>query len=323
MVKQADNTVTHFHTARLAADTSGVAAAVALLRQGLPVALPTETVYGLAADATNGTAVARVYAAKGRPAFNPLIVHVADFEAATDLVAFTPQSEKLARHFWPGPLTLALEARTGNGIASLVSAGLTTLAVRVPSHPVMKSVLQELGKPLAAPSANASGRLSPTRADHVLASLDGKIAAVLDDGPCTYGLESTIVGFDGATPVLLRAGAIAAEDIDAVLGQKMAADRTGNISAPGQLLHHYAPTKRLRLNATHADNGEILIGFGRIAGHLTLSNSGNLHEAAANLFAVLHDADAMAGRSIAIAPLPMDGLGVAINDRLMRAVAGN
>jgi L-threonylcarbamoyladenylate synthase len=321
MVKQDDNKVTHFHTATLAADAAGIAAAVALLRAGQPVALPTETVYGLAADATDGTAVARIYAAKGRPAFNPLIVHLPDLAAVEQRVTLNHLVEKLAARFWPGPLTLVLPARAHNGIASLVSAGLPTLAVRVPAHPVMQQVLRDLGRPLAAPSANASGRLSPTRAAHVLASLNGKIAAVLDGGPSTSGLESTIIGFEGVTPVLLRAGAIAAEVIELTLGQKLGQHNNSTISAPGQLLHHYAPAKPLRLNATQATADETLIGFGNLASDLNLSPTGDLQEAASNLFDFLHQADALPAGGIAVAPIPHVGLGTAINDRLKRAVS--
>lgn len=321
MVKQADRHAVQFHTARLAADDAGIEAAVVLLHAGQPVAVPTETVYGLAADATDGAAVARIYQAKGRPSFNPLIVHVADATRAWKLITASPTLALLADRFWPGALTLVAPAQPKNGIASLVTAGLPTLAVRVPAHPVTQKLLRRFGRPLAAPSANTSGRLSATRAAHVLASLDGKIAAVLDGGACAHGLESTIIGLDGDTPLLLRAGAIAAEEIEAVLGRALQAATAGTISAPGQLLQHYAPGKPLRLNVVQAAPGETLIGFGDIKADLMLSERGDLAEAAANLFDLLHRADATDGAAIAVAPIPATGLGIAINDRLMRAAA--
>jgi L-threonylcarbamoyladenylate synthase len=319
MDQQADENSPGRITERLAATPAGLARAFALLGAGQTVAVPTETVYGLAADATDGAAVARIYAAKGRPAFNPLIVHVPDVAAAEHLVDMPEIARPLSAAFWPGPLTLVLPAKPANGIASLVSAGLTTLAVRVPVHPVMQQVLRALGKPLAAPSANASGRLSSTTAAHVLDGLDGKIAAVLDAGSCALGLESTILGFDRKRVCLLRAGAITAEAIEAVLGNKLAARDNIGISAPGQLLNHYAPTKPLRVNVINSNKNEILIGFDKVPGDISLSISGDLVEAAANLFAVLHRADASAAPAIAVAPIPDTGLGAAINDRLTRA----
>jgi L-threonylcarbamoyladenylate synthase len=320
MVKQADKPVQNYETQRLTDDADGIAQAVSLLRTGQTVAIPTETVYGLAADATNSLAVARIYAAKGRPSFNPLIVHVPNAAAAVTLVHLPDTAHALIDRFWPGPLTLVAPVRSGNGIASLVCAGLDTLAVRVPAHPVMQSVLRKFGKPLAAPSANASGRLSPTRAAHVLASLDGKISAVIDAGPCEKGLESTIIGFTDGQPLLLRAGAIPPEEIESIMNRKLLHADLGKISAPGQLLSHYAPTKPLRLNATQAMADEVLIGFGTMPADYNLSITADLVEAAATLFDVLHQADAHQASRIAVAPIPMQGLGVAINDRLQRAV---
>jgi L-threonylcarbamoyladenylate synthase len=321
MVKQADKQATQFHTRLLSADEAGLTSAVDLLLQGLPVALPTETVYGLAADATNGLAVAGIYAAKGRPHFNPLIVHVPDLAAADQLVIIDQPLRILAETFWPGPLTLVAPARPDNGIAALVSAGLPTLAVRIPSHPLMQNILRACAKPLAAPSANASGSLSPTRAAHVLASLDGRIAAILDGGKCAQGLESTIVGLDNGKPILLRSGALSREEIEAVLQLQVGLASSEKIISPGQMLQHYAPRKPLRLNATEPDKDEIFIGFGDVFGNITLSARGDLREAAANLFDVLFEADQMPGQRICIAPVPETGLGVAINDRLSRAVS--
>lgn len=288
-----------------------------LIAQGQPVAVATETVYGLAADATNPRAVAAIYAAKGRPRFNPLIAHVANLAAAEALAVFDAGARALADAFWPGPLTLVLPVRAGSGIASLVTAGLPTIAIRVPAHRAIQGLIEASGRPLAAPSANASGGISPTRAAHVLMSLAGKIALVIDDGPCSEGLESTIVQ-TGVTPRLLRPGPITAAAITAVLGQALA-HATGGIIAPGQLASHYAPTKPLRLNATEARHDEWLIGFGPITGDDTLSASGDLIEAAACLFDTLHGADASAKPRIAVAPVPDEGLGAAINDRLARA----
>ena len=275
--------------------------------------MPTETVYGLAADATNGKAVAGIYTAKGRPSFNPLIVHVRDLAAAERIAVFDDVARALAKQYWPGPLTLVLPFRPDSGIASLVTAGLPTIAIRVPAHPAMQALLSATGKPLAAPSANASGRISPTRAGHVLKSLGGHVSLVIDAGSTEVGLESTIVavGPDG-TLRLLRAGPID-------LGLSLAA--SGAIEAPGQLASHYAPAKPLRLNATTAEPDEWLIGFGGVAGDDSLSVSGDLTEAAARFFNALHEADASKRPRIAIAPIPQTGLGIAINDRLNRAAA--
>ncbi len=306
-------------TLRLTADTAGIARAAALLSEGRLVSFPTETVYGLGGDARQGRAVAAIYEAKGRPSFNPLIAHVASAEAARDLVAWSDEAERLAAAFWPGPLTLVLPLKEGHGVSSLVTAGLETLAVRVPAHPVAQALLEQVGGPVAAPSANPSGRISPTTAEHVLAGLSGRIAAVLDAGPCGVGVESTILGLSGE-PVLLRPGGVAGEEIEAVLGAWLKRDESGAITAPGQLASHYAPEAAVRLNADRAEGDELLLGFGEMACDLNLSASGDLAEAAAALFAALHALDAR-GRPIAVAPIPERGLGVAINDRLRRAAA--
>lgn len=303
---------------RVLTPPEGIAEAAALLAAGEPVAIPTETVYGLAAPADDPVAVARVYALKGRPAFNPLIVHVADAAAALALGDFDARARALAQAFWPGALTLVVPARGGGAVAALVTAGLPTVALRVPAHPVARALLAALGRPLAAPSANASGRLSPTRAAHVELPV-----AVLDGGPCAHGLESTIVGLLPGEPArLLRPGAIAPEAIEAVIGAPLAAAGEG-VSAPGQLLRHYAPRKRLRLGATARQPGEWLIGFGPVAGDATLSARGDLVEAAARLFDLLHQAEAAPGGTIAVAPIPEAGLGLAINDRLRRGATAN
>jgi L-threonylcarbamoyladenylate synthase len=292
--------------------TDAIADAVRLVLAGEPVAIATETVYGLAADATNADAVARIYEAKGRPSFNPLIVHVPDLAAAERIGTFGEDAKALAARHWPGPLTLVVPLRAEADIASIVTAGLATIGLRVPAHPAMQALLRATERPLAAPSANASGAISPTRAEHVLGSLGGRIPLVVDAGPTERGIESTIVAATGGTLRLLRPGPIA---IDAAV----AAD--GQIEAPGQLASHYAPAKPLRLNATEAAADEYLIGFGDIAGDDSLSRSGDLVEAAARLFDLLHRADASARPRIAVAPVPDDGLGAAINDRLRRAAA--
>lgn len=290
-----------------------VGGAAALIAEGRCVAVPTETVYGLAADATNGEAVARIYEAKGRPSFNPLIVHVPDLAAAERIAEFNETARALAAQYWPGPLTLVLPLRPESGIARIVTAGLPTIALRCPAHPAMREVLIAAGRPLAAPSANASGSISPTRAEHVLKSLGGRIPMILDAGPTAVGLESTIVavGADGSLR-LLRPGPV---DLGLPL------ETGGSIEAPGQLASHYAPAKPLRLDATDAEPDEWLIGFGPVAGHATLSASGDLTEAAARLFGALHEAEAAPFARIAIAPVPNEGLGLAINDRLKRAAA--
>jgi L-threonylcarbamoyladenylate synthase len=290
---------------------AAIAEAADLIRDGQPVAVPTETVYGLAADATNGEAVARIYEAKGRPSFNPLIVHVPDLAAAEAIGVFDDTARQLAEEHWPGPLTLVVPHRPDSPIASLVTAGLPTIALRVPAHRAMRALLAATGKPLAAPSANASGQLSPTRASHVMRTLDGRIAMIVDDGACAHGLESTIIGVTGGTMRLLRPGPV--EIAAAILA-------SGDlIEAPGQLASHYAPDKALRLDAVSAAGDEWLIGFGEVAGRSTLSARGDLVEAAAALFDRLHEADRSNAARIAVAPVPATGLGFAIRDRLNRA----
>ncbi len=287
-----------------------IAEAAALIARGEPVAIATETVYGLAADASNPAAVARIFQVKGRPSINPLIVHVPDLEAAQRIGKFSDEALVLAKQHWPGPLTLVVPLRPQSGIASLVTAGLPTIGLRVPAHRAMQALLRAAGKPLAAPSANASGSISPTRAEHVLGSLGGKIALIVDDGPCERGIESTIVAATGGPLRLLRPGPIA---VDAI------ASADGPVEAPGQLASHYAPSKPLRLEISEPADDEFLIGFGRVAGDSSLSSSGDLIEAAARLFDLLHTADASAKARIAVAPIPDEGLGAAINDRLRRA----
>jgi L-threonylcarbamoyladenylate synthase len=298
-----------------------IAEAAVLIRAGQPVAVPTETVYGLAADASDPSAVARIYAAKGRPSFNPLIVHVPNLAAATALADLGATGIALAHAFWPGPLTIVAPLRAGAGIVSLVTAGLKTIALRVPAHPVMQALLAASARPLAAPSANASGTISPTRAEHVLRSLDGRIPLVIDGGATELGLESTIVAVTDGLVRLLRPGPIAADALAAATGISVATSENGAIEAPGQLASHYAPSHPVRLDATERRAGEWLIGFGSIAGDRSLSVAGNLGEAAAHLFDALHEADAAANAGIAIAPIPHAGLGIAINDRLRRAAA--
>jgi L-threonylcarbamoyladenylate synthase len=289
-----------------------IADAARLILSGEPIAVPTETVYGLAADATNAEAVARIYEAKGRPSFNPLIVHVTDLAAAERLGEFNDVARQLALRHWPGPLTLVVPLKPESGIASIVTAGLPTIGLRVPAHPAMQALLRAVERPLAAPSANASGSISPTRAEHVLKSLGGRIALVIDGGATQRGLESTIVAATDGRLRLLRRGPL---ELDAE------PSGGGKIEAPGQLASHYAPSKPLRLDAERAEADEYLIGFGEIAGDSTLSASGDLAEAAARLFDVLHEADASPKARIAVAPVPDQGLGAAINDRLRRAAA--
>lgn len=293
--------------------------AAALLAGGGICGLPTETVYGLAALASDGEAVARIYEVKGRPSFNPLIVHCRDAEQARQVVAFDHCAERLAEAFWPGPLTLVLPKRDDAPVSGLASAGLDTLAVRVPAHPLVRGVIEALGSPVVAPSANRSGRLSPTTADDVLAEFAGAVP-VLDGGPCEAGIESTIIGLAGSRPTLLRPGAIPASEIEACLGHPLQAPG-GGIEAPGMMTSHYAPDAALRLGAGEKRRGELLLGFGGTEGaDLDLSAGGDLREAAANLFGFLRQLDRQ-GRPIAVAPIPEKGLGVAINDRLRRAAA--
>ena len=294
-------------------DEEAIVEAARLIAEGHPVAMPTETVYGLAADATNAEAVARIYEAKGRPSFNPLIVHVSNLAAAEEIGEFDPEARQLARAHWPGPLTLVVPLKAGAQIASLVTAGLSTIALRVPAHPAMQALLCAAGKPLAAPSANASGSISPTRAEHVMKSLGGQVHLIIDAGRTERGLESTIVAATGGPLRLLRRGPV-------VIANAVQAETT-NIEAPGQLASHYAPSKPLRLEAIEATADEFLIGFGTIEGQANLSRSGDPVEAAAHLFDLLHLADASNKARIAVAPVPDRGLGAAINDRLRRAAA--
>ncbi|MCG6120509.1 MAG: threonylcarbamoyl-AMP synthase [Blastomonas sp.] len=308
------------------ASDAAIARAVAILREGRPVALPTETVYGLAADAARADAVAAIYRTKGRPDFNPLIVHVPDIAAARRLAIFDDRAEKLAAAFWPGPLTLVLPLAQGANVAPAVTAGLPTIALRCPAHPIMRAVLKAGGMTLAAPSANRSGGISPTTAAHVATSLGDAVPLILDGGACSAGLESTIVAlrnFSGAPGgwQLLRPGPIDPAAITALLGEDPLPLTDQAIEAPGQLASHYAPSKPVRLNAVAAEANEWLIGFGAVAGDDTLSASGDLAEAAVHLYAALHRADASSSQRIAVASIPPGGMGDAINDRLMRAAA--
>jgi L-threonylcarbamoyladenylate synthase len=306
----------------LAADAAGIRRAAAHLREGGLVAVPTETVYGLAARADRDASVAAIYAAKGRPSFNPLIVHVADIAQARRLALFDDRAEALAAAFWPGPLTLVLPLRAEAGLAAAVTAGLPTVALRCPAHPVMRQVLEESGVPLAAPSANRSGGVSPTCAGHVVASLGARAEMVLDGGDCVAGVESTIVALrqDGSWQVL-RPGPVTAAQVEGVLGSTQAEASMASIEAPGQLASHYAPGKPVRLGAVTALPGEFHIGFGAVAGDVQLSASGDLGEAAARLYAALHEAALSTQARIAVAPVPEEGIGMAINDRLRRAAA--
>ena len=315
----------------LRADASGIAEAARLLREGRLLALPTETVYGLAADATDGKAVASIYAAKARPSFNPLISHLPDLDAARRQGLFDAPALALAKAFWPGPLTLVVPVSDACTVSDLARAGLDTVALRVPSHPVARAVLAAAGRPIAAPSANRSGRVSPTTAAHVLADLDGRIDAVLDAGPTEVGLESTIVACTGGAPKLLRPGGVSRTAIEGVIGRDLVSVEHGGPApmAPGMLASHYAPEARVRLGAKAPEPGEGWIGFGEGPEGVALdpglsfnlSPSGDLAEAAANLFAALRLLDARGPRSIAVAKIPTTGLGEAIADRLRRAAA--
>ena len=299
-----------YATERLRADTAGIARAAQLLREGKLVALPTETVYGLAARADREAAVARIYAEKGRPSFNPLIVHVADMAQAQTLADFPDEAVRLTNAYWPGPLTLVLPRKDKAALADAVTAGLETVALRMPQHPVMRDILRACATPLAAPSANRSGWISPTSAAHVLASLDGRIDAVVDGGECGAGIESTIAAVRaGGGMEVLRPGPIA-----------MGAATSGEaIEAPGQLASHYSPGKPMRLNAAEVAPDDFMIGFGPMDCDCSLSPSGDLTEAAARLYACLHDAANSGKPTIAVAPIPANGIGIAINDRLRRA----
>lgn len=303
----------------LTPERGGIDRALALLERGQLVALPTETVYGLGADAENAEAVAAIFALKSRPTFNPLIAHCHSADLAFAQGKTTPGARLLAERFWPGPLTLVLDISTECRVCSLARAGLDTTALRVPAHPVMSEVLRQFGRPIVAPSANPSGQLSPTRAQHVATDFGDKIEFILDGGPCEAGVESTIVDARGETPVLLRQGPISTADIEAVWpGIQSDLSSPDSPRAPGQLLRHYAPNARLRLNATKAEPGELLLGFGEVDGDRNLSERGDLVEAAAGLFDLLRALDGQTNR-IAVAPIPSAGIGAAINDRLTRA----
>lgn len=303
---------------------TGLRRAADILRAGGLVAFPTETVYGLGGDARDDRAVARIFEAKGRPRFNPLIVHLPDVESARELAVFDDRAEALARAFWPGPLTLVLPIRPGSGLSPLVTAGLDSVALRLPAHPLARALLRAFGGPLAAPSANPSGKVSPTRAEHVRAGLAGRIEAILDGGPCAVGVESTILGLLGQ-PELLRPGGLAVEVLEEVLGERLATGGSAERpNAPGQLASHYAPGAAVRLEAVAPQPGEVWVGFGPCPGaDLSLSERGDPVEAAARLFHILREADDRAGPEgrIAFAPVPEAGLGRAINDRLRRAAA--
>lgn len=296
-----------------------IATAAALILQGRLVAFPTETVYGLGADATQDHAVAQIYAAKGRPQFNPLISHVEDVEAAFALGEFSAGALKLAARFWPGPLTLVVPRRVDCSVSLLASAGLPSLALRVPAHPIALELIRAVGRPVVAPSANPSGRISPTTAEHVRAGL--KLDMILDGGPCTVGVESTVVSFIDR-PRLLRPGGLARDVIEDALDYALSGLETGGaLHSPGQLESHYAPHAAMRLNADTQLEGEMYLGFGPYKSAYMLSNSGDVVEAAANLFRLLHEMDALKPTRIAVAPIPNTGLGEAINDRLKRAAA--
>jgi L-threonylcarbamoyladenylate synthase len=309
------------------ATPEAIARAARLLRGGRLVAFPTETVYGLGGDATNDAAVAAIFAAKGRPRFNPLIVHVPRLDEAELIAVFDERAREVAQHFWPGPLTLVLKRRADCGVSLLATAGLDTIAVRAPAHPIAQALLREAGRPLAAPSANRSGRVSPTEATHVAAELGDGVALILDGGRCPVGLESTVLDLSGATPSLLRPGGVTLEALTAVLGSIAVGGGDPHAPrAPGQLTSHYAPRLPLRLNATAARSGEALLAFGPevpagFAEVLNLSPTGDVTEAAANLFAMLRRLDRPEFTGIAATPIPEEGLGRAINDRLRRAAA--
>jgi L-threonylcarbamoyladenylate synthase len=311
-------------------EDANLALAAGALRRGELVSFPTETVYGLGGDATNDRAVAAIYAAKGRPSFNPLIVHVPSLAAAMAHGEFSDDAIALAKAFWPGPLTLVVKRARKCPLSLLVSAGMDSIALRIPAHPVARALLTACGLPLAGPSANPSGRISPTTARHVEAGLGSKVAMILDGGPCRIGVESTVLSLLDDKPVLLRPGGISADEITAIIGKPVEiAAPVGDIEAglhgPGRLLSHYAPDRPVRLNAIDVQAGEALLAFGpgapaaKIA--LNLSESGDLNEAAANLFAMLRALDLPDVTGIAVMPVPMTGLGIAINDRLTRAAA--
>ncbi len=311
------------------ASEGAVAEAAGELKKGRLVAFPTETVYGLGADATNGRAVALIFEAKGRPRFNPLIVHVADLAAAKRIAELPAKAQRLAEAFWPGPLTLVLKRREVSGISELVAAGLDSIAVRIPDHPIACALLGACALPLAAPSANRSGHVSPTRAEHVEGDLGDRVSMILDGGPTAHGLESTVLDARGGRIVMLRPGAATSDAIEGVLGETIdrALEAGSSPQSPGQLASHYAPRARVRLAATAAAPGEAMLAFGpdvpQTAGPvINLSPSGDLIEAAANLFAALRRLDATGVAVIAVMPIPGHGLGEAINDRLRRSATG-
>ncbi len=319
--------ITRVIATRVVTAAENVVEAADILRVGGLVAFPTETVYGLGADATSGLAVAQIFAAKGRPTFNPLIAHVADLAAAQREGAFGADALALAQAFWPGPLTLVVPVAASCSVSDLARAGLASVALRVPSHAVARELIRLAGRPIAAPSANISGHISPTRAAHVLADLDGRIDMILDGGACDVGLESTICACLGGGVHLLRAGAVTRAMIERVLGRKLemqAQAPSAQPLAPGQLLSHYAPRARVRLEATHRVEGEVFLDFGASmpGATLDLSPRGDLSEAAAGLFSALRQLDALGSATIAVAPIPYHGLGEAINERLQRAAAG-
>jgi L-threonylcarbamoyladenylate synthase len=324
------------------ANQAAIAEAAAMLLEGRLVAIPTETVYGLGANALDGVAVAKIFAAKGRPQFNPLIVHIANTEAAEKYVVMSDAARRVAARFWPGPLTMILPRRPDCPVSDLCSAGLPTLALRVPAHPVAQALILKSGLPIAAPSANRSGTISPTTPMHVLESLGDMVDFILASGPCTVGLESTVLDLSGNVPVVLRPGAITAEEISAVLDCAVGydlGDHGNDVRSPGQLLKHYAPSIPLRLNAVDVGPGESLLAFGSLkfmgvrgggfakdlpANRLrNLSEQGDLYEAAANLFRMMRDLDKDGASGLAVMNIPDQGVGIAINDRLRRAAAGS
>ena len=320
------------------ANDASISEATGLLKSGGLVAIPTETVYGLGANALDGTAVAKIFTAKGRPQFNPLIVHVPDFESAARYVVTNDHAVMIAKKFWPGPLTMILPRRNDCAVSELCSAGLSTLAVRVPAHPVAQKLLRAAGVPVAAPSANRSGTISPTTPQHVAESLGDAVDMILAAGSCDVGLESTVVDVSGEIPVVLRAGAVTAEDLAACIGIDVAydfGDHGTDVKSPGQLLKHYAPSIPLRMGAVDIEPGEALLGFGSLKfmgvkdggfakdlpAHAlrNLSEAGDLNEAAANLFRMMHELDRSENKRIAVMNIPGTGIGIAINDRLKRA----
>ncbi|MBL6839574.1 MAG: threonylcarbamoyl-AMP synthase [Rhodobacteraceae bacterium] len=310
----------HFvETKNLGTNLEDIDAAVSILRLGGLVAIPTETVYGLAADATNENAVLKIFEAKGRPAYNPLIIHVKNTRMAEEYTQWNDAAQTLAEKFWPGPLTIVLPSRINSKIAKTARASLPSIAVRMPNHPVALNILDQLDRPLAAPSANRSGKISSTSADHVFKNLNKKIDAIIDAGSSSVGVESTIVTFQ-PQPTILRAGAITPKAISNEIGSKIHHyDMKGPIIAPGQLKSHYAPNAKLRLNAIDWKQGEKKLGFGNVNCDLNLSKDKSLTEAAQNLFNFLHRLDSSDPRTISVSPIPNEGIGLAINDRLRRA----